>query len=151
MVFSFIITICSMFPSSVWGGGVAAPPRPALHCTVASLFTRAGVEITEAAGHCSHLVTACSTAVSWSQHAACSTAVSWSPACSLLSSCHYSVLQYEAGVQSVQQYEAGVQRAARVLSLTESCGAARCAAVRPGTGQLGYDFVTNPAHCSKIL
>lgn len=102
---------------------MAAPPRPALHCTVASLFTRAGVEITEAAGHCSHLVTACSTAVILSA------------ACSLLSSCHYSVLQYEASVQSVQQYEAGVQCAARVLSLTESCGAARCAAVRPGTGQ----------------
>ena len=93
---------------------------------MASLFTRAGVEITEAAGHCSHLVTACSTAVILSA------------ACSLLSSCHYSVLQYEASVQSVQrvqQYEAGVQRAARVLSLTESCFAWRCAAVRPGTGQ----------------
>ena len=69
---------------------MAAPPRLALHCTVASLFTRAGVEITEAAGHCSHLVTACSTAVTWS------------PTCSLLSSRHYSVQQYEASLQSVQ-------------------------------------------------
>ena len=124
MVFSFIITICNMFPSRVSGEG-AWLLRPAQHCTALWPHFSLGPALRSPRPRV--------TAVTWSP--ACSTAVSLSAACSLLSSCHYSLLQYEASVQSVQQYEAGVQRAARVLSLTESCGAARCAAVRPGTGQ----------------